>query len=649
MMEKILPKPSAAIIPDLPFGKLWAKPCWCVILLACLTTGMLLILGGCSQENKPVDGVASVTGIGKTVHVMSNAVHEPLPDGIVWLTNDSDPVFASPIAQRGGTLHLALESFPLTFRVVGPDSNTSFRSAILGNQMGLTGIHPNTLNIVPELATHWAYGSDKKTMYFKLNPHARWSDGVPVTADDFAYTLEFMRSPYIVAPWYNDYYVNEIERVAVYDDHTLAVVSTKAQPDLHLKISISPTPRHFFDPLEEDFIRKTNWSVVPNTGAYQIERFKKGRYVRFARKKNWWGDDLHYFKHRFNVDSVLFKVIRDPNLQWEYFKKGRLDVYSATIPQYWHIKTRTPVVEKGYVQKMWFFNDTPQSAMGLWMNLDREIFKDINLRYAFAHAMNVEKVITEVLRNDYFRLESAYVGYGAYTNSNIKARRYDIGKVGAYMTESGWQRGPDGIWAKNGRRYSVEVVYYRDDHTQRLVVLKEEAKKAGIELQLLKLDPSTAFKKILEKRHDVAWLGWSTGLRPHFWEFWHSANAHKGQTNNVTNTDDPEMDRLIDAYRNSLEEAERIDLAKRIQVRVDEVCAFVPTFMVPYFREVYWRWWRLPDPPATRTSDSLFDAFGGGSGGLFWFDPVRYEQTRQAMADGMAFEPVTLVDQTYKP
>jgi microcin C transport system substrate-binding protein len=125
---------------------------------------------------------------------------EPLPDGIVWLTNDSDPLFASPEAQRGGTLHRALESFPLTFRVVGPDSNTSFRGAILGNQLGLTGIHPNTLNIIPELATHWAYGSDRKTMYFKLNPKARWSDGVPVTADDFAYTLDFMRSPFIVAP-----------------------------------------------------------------------------------------------------------------------------------------------------------------------------------------------------------------------------------------------------------------------------------------------------------------------------------------------------------------------------------------------------------------------------------------------------------------
>jgi microcin C transport system substrate-binding protein len=82
---------------------------------------------------------------------------------------------------------------------------------------------------------------------------------------------------------------------------------------------------------------------------------------------------------------------------------------------------------------------------------------------------------------------------------------------------------------------------------------------------------------------------------------------------------------------------------------VHEIGAFVPTFMVPYFREAYWRWWRFPDPPATRSSGSLFDPFGSGSGGLFWFDPAIYEQTRQAMADGRTFEPVTVVDQTYKP
>lgn len=571
-----------------------------------------------------------------------------LPGGLTWLTNDTDPVYASPEARKGGTLNLSITSFPLTFRVVGPDSNSSFRGAVLGNQLGLIGIHPNTENIIPEIATHWAYGPDKKTMYFKLDPAARWSDGTPVTAGDFAYTLEFMRSKHIIAPWYNDYYTKEIERVDVFDDHTLAVVSTKAQPDLHLRIGINPTPRHFYGQLDKDFVKKYNWKIIPNTGAYQIDDFKKGKVLKFKRKKDWWAKDRRYFRHRFNVDRVVYTVVRDFNVLWEYFKKGKVDVFGITLPEYWHVKSQIPAVENGYIHRIWFFNDTQQSAQGLWLNQDRNIFKDPNVRYAFGHAMNIRRVIEKVLRNDYFRLEHGFMGYGRYTNPDIRARRFDLNRVDGYMTASGWGRGPDGIWAKNGQRFSVEVSYSFEGHTPRLVVLKEEAKKAGIELRLQKLDSSAAYKKVIEKRHDAAWMGWSTSLRPQYWEHYHSVNAHKPQTNNITNTDDPEMDRLIDRYRNSLEEDERISLSLAIQEKIHEIGAFVPTFMVPYVRQAYWRWWRLPSIPGTKHSDNLFDPFGSAAGGLFWYDGAIHRETRRAMKAHQSLTPVTRIDETYK-
>ena len=573
---------------------------------------------------------------------------EKLPEGIRWLTNDTDPLFAAEQVEKGGTLRLSITDFPLTFRVVGPDSNSSFRSAILSNQLSLIGVHPNTENIIPEIATHWAYGGDKKTMYFRLNPAARWSDGHPVTADDFAFTLEFMRSKHIIAPWYNDYYAKEIDRVIVFDDHTLAVVSTKAQPDLHLKLGISPTPRHYYGTLGKDFVQKYNWKVVPNTGPYQIADFEKGKRVRFKRKKQWWAADLRYFKNRFNVDRVTFTVVRDVNVLWEYYKKGKVDVFGITLPEFWHVKSKTEEYQKGYVKRLWFFNDTQQSAQGMWLNQDREIFRDRNVRYAFAHAMNIKRVIEKILRNDYFRLEQGFIGYGRYTNTDIRARRFGLSRVSDLMTEVGWQRGDDGIWEKNGQRFSVEVVYSSEYHTPRLVVLKEEAKKAGVELRLQRLDPAAAYKKVIEKKHDVAWMGWSTSLRPQYWEHYHSVNAHKPQTNNITNTDNPEMDRLIDAYRNSLDEEERIALSWKIQDKIHEIGPFVPTFMVPYVRQTCWRWWRLPDVPGTRHTNDLFDPFGSATGGLFWLDSALKKETEEAMSASRSFSPVTVVDETYK-
>ena len=602
----------------------------------------------CSDSPTEATGTTEASAASEDQIFKADISKEGPPGDLKWLTNNSDPLYASPEAKKGGTFKVAIKSFPLTFRTVGPDSNTTFRSAILGNQLSLIGLHPNTMNILPELATHWAYGKDKKTMYFKLNPLARWSDGKPVTAHDFAYTLEFMRSKKIVAPWYNDYYTKEIDKVIVYDDHTLAVASTKAQPDLHLITGIGPIPRHFFGQLGEDFVRKYNWKVVPNTGPYQISDFKKGKYVKFKRKRDWWARDLHYFKNRFNVNNVIYTVVRDDNLEWEYFKKNRADVFGMTLPKYWHVKSNTPIIKNGYVNRIWFYNDTRRSPFGLWLNQDKEIFKDINVRYAFAHAMNIQRVIEKVLRNDYFRLEHGFVGYGPYSNNTIKARRFDLAKVDHYMKKAGWKRGDDGIWDKNGRRFSVEVLYGSDHHTPKLVVLKEEAKKAGVELRLQKLDPSTWYKKISESNQEAVWMGFSTGLRPSYWQSWHSDNAHKPRTNNVTNTDDPELDSLIEAYRNSLEAQERIELSQKIQKIIHDIGAFVPTSTAPYVRQAYWRWWRLPEIPGTKESTSLFSPFSAGTGGLFWYDQQLHEETKRMMKKKKKLPPVTIIDETYK-
>jgi len=575
-------------------------------------------------------------------------VFAALPENIQWLTNESDPVFSSEKARKGGTLRLSIAGFPMTFRVVGPDSNGSFRSAILDNHLSLINIHPDTGRIIPELATHWAFGDDKKTMYFKLDREAQWSDQTPVTARDYAYTLEFMRSEHIMAPWYNDYYTKEIEAVMVYDDYTIGVRSTKADPDLYLKLGIGPLPAHYFGRLDGSFVQAYNWKIVPNTGPYEISEFKKGRSVTFKRKQDWWARDRRYQKNRFNVDFVVYKVIRDPNLEWEYFKKGLLDVFSLTIPKYWHQKSDQALFHRGHIHKIMFFNDMERSAQGIFLNQDQEIFRERRLCYAFAHAMNIEKVIANVLRNDYFRLPQAFSGYGDYTDHTISPRLYDIGKVEALMTEAGWTRGEDGIWQKGENRFSVRVTYGLDEHTPRLVVLKEEALKAGIELVPDKLDTSSMFKKILEKKHDAASMGWSTNIRPTYWEGWHSENAHKAQTNNITNTDDPELDRLIDQYRASLDEEERKDLSRRIQHLIHETGAFVPTFMVPYVRHGYWRWIELPDFHGTKRSDNLFDPFSSTIGGLFWMDPDKKKETLEALEKGESFPPVTLMDERFR-
>ncbi len=570
-----------------------------------------------------------------------------LPEGLVWETNNDAPLFASPQAVKGGTFRTFILSFPLTLRTVGPDSNSSFRGYLDANKLSLVGFHPNTLELIPQLATHWAYDADGRTVYYKLDPEAQWSDGEPVTAEDYLFTLAFMRSKHIVAPWYNNHYRTEIEDVIRFDDYTIAVIGAKVKPkeDLILAYGIGPTPAHFHQ-LDENWVKRYNWTPEPNTGPYQISKVKKGKSIEFKRKTDWWAKDKRYFRHRYNVDKFRISVIRDLNVAYQHFLKGELDSFSITFPVWWHERARGVEYDNGYIHKLWFYTDSPQPSVGMWLNTDKPILSDRRVRKGLAHAMNIDKVINTILRKDYFRLPSHYTGYGEYSNESLRPLPFDLKKSAEYLDQAGWvDRNAQGVRVKDGQPLRLVVNYSTKQHTDRLVILREEAKKAGVDLVLQLLDPSTSFKNVLEKKHDIAWSGWSTGLRPAFWQHYHSDNAHKPQTNNITNLDNPEIDALIMAYRTATTKAERVRLSRELQSLIHEQTVFIPTFMVPYERFAYWRWLKMPPVEGTRLNGTGLGSF---SPGLFWIDEQEKAFTLKARKQGTQLDPIVEIDETYK-
>ena len=574
---------------------------------------------------------------------------ESLPSDLAWITNDDAPIWADLNAEKGGVFSSYMLSFPPTLRTVGPDSNNSFRSYINANQFGLTSFHPDSMEIIPQIATSWAYGKDGKTVFYKLNPSARWSDGKGVTADDFLFTLDFMRSKHIQAPWYNNHYSTQITSVKKYNDHSISITGAVARPkdELHYYYGLTPTPKHFYKKLDNDFIKKHNWEIVPNTGPYQIGEISKGKRIEFVRKDNWWAKDNRYNVGRFNVNKVILKVIRDPNIAYKHFEKGNLDSFTLVQPEFWHNKAKGKLFDNGYIEKFVFYNDKPRSSSGLFLNQDNEILKDKNVRIALAHALNFDRVIKTVLRGDYERLQEFHTGYGDYSSDSVKVRSFDLDTANKILDANGWgSRGGDGIRIKEGQRLSLDLVYGQKEHNDRWSILKQDAIKAGIELNLKLQDSSSHYKTIMQKQHQIASLGWSTGFRPAFWQHFHSENAHKPQTNNITNTDNKTMDELIIQYRNETNEDKRIKLSKKLANIIHESAAFIPDFNVPYTRGAHWRWLKLPEVPGSKTTGNLYSPFGDG--GVFWIDNKQKIETKAARKSSTKYPVVNKVFEQYK-
>ncbi|HML17754.1 MAG TPA: hypothetical protein VK419_12040, partial [Bryobacteraceae bacterium] len=104
-----------------------------------------------------------------------------LPADVIWETNEDDPLIGSPKAIRGGTLNMAIGAYPLTLRIMGPNSNDSFASWNRAFSISFTLVqrHPVTDKYIPMLATHWSIQQDQKTIYLKLDPDVKFSDGHP--------------------------------------------------------------------------------------------------------------------------------------------------------------------------------------------------------------------------------------------------------------------------------------------------------------------------------------------------------------------------------------------------------------------------------------------------------------------------------------
>lgn len=599
-----------------------------------------------------------------------------VPADLLWEDGSDLPDIGSPNAKKGGTLYGALTDFPRTLRLIGPDSNGSFRTWILDDtRMGLANRHPNDTSIdangnfryFPGLAQAWAVDKESATVYVRLNPAARFSDGEPVTSDDMMFTFYFMQSPHIQAPWYNNNYQRNYTNITRYDDHTFSMTLPESKPNiLGRTLGLSVLPMHFFHEYGEDFLERYQWRFVPTTGPYVLKDgdLKKGRSVTLTRDDNWWAKDLKFWRNRFNPDRIHLTVIRDSAKAFEAFKKGELSIANLFLPEYFYEKLPAddPLISNGLVHRSVFYNDVPRPTYGLWINSGRPLLNNRDIRVGINYAINYQKVIDQFFRGDYTRMRTTADGYGEFTHPTLQARPFDVEKALEYFAKAGFtERGPDGVLLNNqGQRLSFTINTGYDTLQGTLTILREEALKAGLELRLEILDGTASWKKTQEKQHDIAFAAFNVApeMYPRYWETYHSVNAYdvpwladggpnperklKPQTNNLQSIANAELDQLIEAYRASEDVEEMKRLAFAMEELLHEDASFVPGFVIPFIRTAYWRWIQWPEDfnvKLARTANQFK---------LVWIDQEMEAETRKARRSGQAFEAVDRVFDQYR-
>lgn len=590
-----------------------------------------------------------------------------LPADIVWETNNDDPPIGSEHALRGGTLQFSLDSYPLTLRLVGPNSNDSFASWNRLFTMGFSLVqrHPVTDRFIPLMATHWSVQKDQRTIFLKLDPDARFSDGHPVTAADYVATWELMKSEHIVDPYYNtyakDYYI-AVDRI---DDYTLRIAGTRASwRPLADYAGLWPTPAHVTK-LDADWVKRTTNQPQVAPGPYVVSARATGESVTFSRVPNWWGDGKRYFRGMYNFDAIHLRAMA-PERNLDYLRRGEIDLMEESSSRAWNEDYSFPAVNNGWLRRERVFVDWPSGISGLHMNLEAPIFQSKDFRKAMQYLFNFDRLNRNLMFGEYFRQVSFFEGT-QYADPALKSYPFDPSKAGEHLLRAGYRRPAeqqgsswfaglgralkgllfprsdtdDVLVNERGEKASFTLMYGSKGLERHLTVMQQEYRRAGVDIKLQLLEPGTAFERGLDRKYEMTMTNRTSGFYPSPKQYLYTTYKKTTNNNDIWGFGTPAVDALIDIYESNLDFEARRKATIQIDDIVHDEAFYIPFWRAPFVRLVHWDYLRFPDFYLPRRTEQLTDYL------VYWIDPESKSALATAMRDGTAFPVDHQLDKDY--
>jgi peptide/nickel transport system substrate-binding protein len=332
------------------------------------------------------------------------------------------------------------------------------------------------------------------TLTYKLRPEAVWDDGSQITSEDVKFTWDaIMKTTGTIGTTGYE----QIKSIDTSDPKTAVITFKDVYSDWQDLFGGNNANGVVLK--KAAFSGKVNLKDEMQTsygfsgGPWILKSYSPQQTVLVRNAKYWVKDHIPL------LDQVTFVPRTDQSTEMNSLLTGEA---LAAFPQ-----PSRGITQQLKAPGIKYTSGTGSTYEGLWMNLDRFPFNDKTAREAFAFAIDRQGVIDAIYKPDF--PEAAVLNCAGWSpavsdwcGTDFSDISYSPDKVKTLLEGSGWTKGGDGIYAKGGKRYSVEFNTtagnkLRED-TQAL--LKEKAKAAGIELVIKDLPATQLFEDRLPKR-----------------------------------------------------------------------------------------------------------------------------------------------------
>jgi oligopeptide transport system substrate-binding protein len=452
-----------------------------------------------------------------------------------------------------------------------PQIITSAQDAniVLSLEEGLTAHDPKDLHSVPAAAQSWDVSPDQRVYTFHLRPAARWSDGSPVTAEDFLFAYRRMLAPKFGSEY--SYMLFVVQNAEAFNTGKLtdfSQVGFKALDPLTLQVTLTNPTAYFLSlvahqswyPVQRATIEKwgqwdersTPWTQPGHyvgNGPFVLKTWRTHQIISVEKSPTYW-DAANVRLHGIN-----FYPIESEDTEERAFRAGQLHI-TSTIPI-----DQISVYRREHPQ---YLHQDPFLATYFYrLNVNKPPLNDVRVRRALAMSIDREKLVADVTRGGQ---PPAYSLVPPGTGGDYKPDKkipFDVPAAQQLLADAGYPNGTGfpvlqiSFNTNEGHRRIAEAIqeFWRRNLHVNVSLQNEEAKVLQADMR--------------ELNYQIARYAWNGDYDdPNTF----LSLMTSGGGNNQTGWGYPEYDRLIDLAARTGDPAERVRVFQQAEaILVDQV------------------------------------------------------------------------------
>lgn len=474
----------------------------------------------------------------------------------------------NPNAPKGGDFKINIGQAPTTLNVISSSAD-GYTSEVASYVMeGLLMRDPETREWQPFVAKEWKISKDGKTFEFTIRDGVKWHDGKPLTVEDVKFSFDAImdKSNKYKTAQLKPYYENIKSAEIVGPNKIKFTVGSPYFNNFTVVAGLTLIPKHLYKDFTKEQEKILNKTMV-GTGPYILKEFDRSKRVVLASNPNWWGRSVPELKGMYNFNTITMRFIQDSTIELRTMENGELDYLGMDAEAY--VKKAVGPKWGKSVHKVKTQNKDVSGYAFVGFNLKNPIFSSVKTREAIVNLFDRQKMIEKFLYNMSLPATGPLYQQSDYADPSVKPIPFDPKLALRKLTEDGWKdSNGDRILDKtiNGQNIPLKftILEPNAEFVKYLTTFKEDAKKAGVDVEIKAIEWNAFIKLLEERKFDAVRLAWGGGDID--WDpkqIWHSSSISNAGSNFVQYSN-PKVDKLIDEARVIMDKKERITKLREV-------------------------------------------------------------------------------------